>query len=110
MMFRRLAGMALLMALWASGCASHFVRQDGVRAYFYLHCPQAHEVALATSLDDFAPHKARRSGHDLWVVTVSAEHDFSYFYLVDGKIFRPDCRIVEQDDFGGTNCVYSIVP
>jgi len=109
-MLRRLAGMALLMVLWTSGCASHYVRQDGGRADFYLHCPQAHDVALATSLDDFVPRRARRNSHDLWVVTVPAGHDFSYFYLVDGKVFKPDCRMTEQDDFGGINCVFSVAP
>lgn len=110
MILGRLAGMALLMAIWAAGCASHYVHQDGERADFYLYCPQAHDVALATSLDEFVPRRAHRNGHDLWVVTVPADHEFSYFYLVDGKVFKPDCRMVEQDDFGGTNCVFSIAP
>ena len=110
MTFKRLAGMALLMSLWATGCATHYVRRSGGRVDFYLRCPQAREVALATSLDEFNPRKAHRSGRDLWVVAVPADQDFSYFYLVDGKIYKPDCRMVEQDDFGGTNCVYAIVP
>jgi hypothetical protein len=41
---------------------------------------------------------------------VSADRDFSYFYLVDGKVLQPDCRMHEQDDFGGTNCVHSNNP
>jgi len=108
--FKRLAGLALLNALLAVGCASHYIRQDDGRADFFLRCPLGHEVALATSLDGFMPHKAHRSGSGLWAVTVNADRDFSYFYLVDGKVFKPDCRMTEQDDFGSINCVFSIMP
>ena len=107
---RRLAGLALLSALLTVGCASHYIRRDEGRAVFFLRCPRARSVALATSLDGFVPHPARRSGADLWMATVNADRDFSYFYFVDGKVFQPDCRRVEQDDFGGTNCVYAIAP
>ena len=106
----RLAGLALLNVLLTVGCVSHSIQRSDGRAAFYLRCPRAHTVALATSLDGFVPHKARRSSSDLWVATVTADRDFSYFYLVDGKVFRPDCRVVEKDDFGGSNCVYTIVP
>ena len=107
---KRLAGLALLPALWMVGCASHAIQRSDGQAVLYLRCPRAHTVALATSLDGFVPHKARRSRSGLWVATAEADRDFSYFYLVDGKVFRPDCRVVEKDDFGGSNCVYTIVP
>ena len=44
------------------------------------------------------------------MVSINASRDFRYFYLVDGKVLIPDCRMVEQDDFGGANCVYSHNP
>ena len=110
MTVRRLAGLALLPVLLTVGCASHYIRRDDGRAVFFLRCPRARDVALATSLDGFTPHKIHRSGSGLWVATVDADRDFSYFYLVDGKVFQPDCRMAEQDDFGGRNCVYTIVP
>ena len=34
---------------------------------------------------------ARRTSADLGVVSVVAAGDFSYFYLVDGKVLRPEC-------------------
>jgi hypothetical protein len=101
---------SLVSSLLALGCASHYVREDSGKANFYLRCPQAREVALATSLDGFTARPAQRAGTDKWVVSVNANRDFSYFYLVDGKVQRPDCRMLEQDDFGGTNCVYSNNP
>jgi hypothetical protein len=110
MTVRRLAGLALLPVFLTVGCATHYIRRDDGRAAFFLRCPGAREVALATSLDGFTPHKAHRSGSGQWVATVDADRDFSYFYLVDGKVFQPDCRMAEADDFGGTNCVYTIVP
>ena len=101
---------SMVASLLAFGCASHYVREDSGHAEFYLRCPQAREVALATSLDGFTPRPAHRAGADKWVVSVSADRDFSYFYLVDGKVLQPSCRMHEQDDFGGTNCVYSNNP
>jgi hypothetical protein len=32
---------------------------------------------------------------------------FSYFYLVDGEVFLPECTLTESDDFGSRNCVYA---
>lgn len=100
----------LVPGLLAIGCASHYVRPNNGNTDFYLRCPDGHAVALATSLDGFTPHPARPAGADLWVVSVKAKSDFRYFYLVDGKILVPKCRMIEQDDFGGTNCIYSTVP
>jgi hypothetical protein len=106
----RFAAIAVLGALLTVGCALHYVCQGNGHANFYLRRSQAREVALATSLDGFVPHKARRIGVDLWVVSVNASRDFSYFYLVDGKALKPDCRMVEEDGFGGFNCVYLNIP
>jgi len=96
--------------LLAIGCGSHYIRQDNGHTYFYLLCPNAHEVALATSLDGFTPRPARRAGGGKWVVSLKENGNFSYFYLVDGKVLRPECRMIERDDFGGTNCIYSNNP
>ncbi len=110
MKIKTLSVLALAPCLLAIGCASHYIRQDKGHTDFYLRCPNANEVVLATSLDGFAPRPARRTGADEWVVSVEESRDFSYFYLVDGKVLRPECRLIEQDDFGGTNCVYSNNP
>lgn len=105
-----LSVLALMPFLLAIGCASHYIRQDDGRLDFYLHCSGAREVSLATSLDGFTPHPARRTGVDQWVVSIEESRDFSYFYLVEGRVLRPECNMIEQDDLGRTNCVYSINP
>jgi hypothetical protein len=102
--------LTLVPCLLAIGCASHYIRQDNGHTDFYLRLPEAHAVALATSLDGFARRPARRASADIWVVSVATAREFSYFYLVDGKVLIPECRMIEQDDFGGTNCVYSTLP
>ena len=28
------------------------------------------------------------------------------FYIVDGAVYLPQCRLKEQDDFGSANCLY----
>ncbi len=107
---KKLGLLILVPCLLAVGCASHYTRPNDGNIDFYLRCPDGHEVSLATSQDGFAPHPARPAGADLWVVSVKATRDFSYFYLVDGKILIPACRMIEQDDFGGINCIYSTLP
>lgn len=110
MIVRTFAGLKMLSVFLMVGCAAHTIRHGDGQADFYLRCPQAREVALATSLDGFIPHPACRNALDQWVVIVNTTRDFSYFYVVDGKILTPDCRMVEQDEFGGVNCVYSDNP
>jgi hypothetical protein len=110
MTLNRLSILMLLPSLLAAGCASHYIRHDNGSIDFYLRCPDARKVEMVTSLDGFEPRPARRTGIDKWVVSVKSSRDFSYFYRVDGEVVRPDCRLVEQDDFGGSNCIYSNHP
>lgn len=107
-MIRKALSLLALIAylLLASGCASHYIRKNDGHTDFYLHCSKAREVALATSLDGFTPRPAHRAGAGAWVVSIKENRDFSYFYLVDGKVLRPECRLIEPDDFGGANCIY----
>jgi len=32
--------------------------------------------------------------------------EFKYFYMIDDKMFVPECSMNEKDDFGSVNCVY----
>jgi hypothetical protein len=43
----------------------------------------------------------------VWEVSVPAEKEFAYFYVVDGVITLPDCSFTENDDFGAKNCLYT---
>jgi hypothetical protein len=43
-------------------------------------------------------------------MTVPKSGEFRYFYLVDGRIYHPDCQYREMDDFGSYNCLYKPDP
>ncbi len=107
---KALSALLLATAVLGAGCATHYVRDGDGSVDFYLRCPEARRVELVTSLDGYAPRAAHRTGRDEWRVSVAPDRDFTYFYRVDGEVMRPDCPMVEQDDFGGTNCVYSTPP
>jgi hypothetical protein len=97
-------GLVLLAATLGCGTHSYQVRPDGVE--LRLVAPHAEQVEFACSLDRFTPRKASKTGRGKWIVTVSGAESFRYFYRVDGKLFIPDCRLKEIDDFGSQNCIY----
>ena len=66
---------------------------------------KAKHVAVASSLDNYQLHPAKRVSADKWEVALIAQTDFSYFYIVDHNAVVTPCRIKEKDDFGGNNCV-----
>ena len=72
----------------------------------YLDSPGANEVMFASSVDNFRVHKAKPKSRGVWVVKELADKEFRYFYMVDGKMFVPNCRYREKDDFGAVNCIY----
>ena len=90
-----------------SGCAKqHTVIVNGKSLVFQYRDDKAKEIILATSLDNFAYHRARRENNDLWIVHVPIQNEFSYFYIVDGQVKLPECPNSVFDDFGGKNCIY----
>jgi len=89
-----------------SGCSSHYYIRKSDSLKIYLKMPNAGMVYFASSLDGYELHPAMKHGRDTWIITVKAGAEFSYFYLVDGEVYLPDCRFRENDDFGCENCVY----
>jgi len=69
--------------------------------------PDAETVYFACSLDRYEPRRAKKIGRSTWEVTVPADVEFRYFYVVDGLVYIPACRLKEDDDFGRKNCVYN---
>jgi hypothetical protein len=103
----RVGMMVVLLIFLLSGCAgSHYVREEDGQVLLYFKQPEASEVRLACSLDRFQPHSATRNRSGTWEVAMPAAQEFSYFYLVDGSVVVPDCRLSETDDFGSRNCLY----
>lgn len=94
-----------LLVIILTGC-SHFDRTQGTVLNLFVKAPEAKSVYLATSLDNFALHPARKIHSGMWVISVDADKQFSYFYVIDGKTRIPECTYKETDDFGGENCVF----
>jgi hypothetical protein len=102
---RLIAAVAILAVLLA-GCAHHGLRVNGDTVTLTLRAPHARTVQLASSLDGFEPHPAVLVGGSVWEVSVPAGLQFSYFYLVDGEVYVPECAFSESDGFGSRNCVF----
>jgi len=96
-------GLLLGGLLW--GCAPrHEVRVEAETVTLVLRAPEAADVQFAASINQFAALPAKRDRHGVWVVAGLANAEFQYFYLVDGLVVLPDCRIKVSDDFGSVNC------
>jgi len=90
-----------------AGCASHYHRLENDSVAFFLKAPEASSVLFASSLDGFRAHPAVKADDKTWIARVPApEGEFSYFYIVDGAVFVPECPYREYDEFGSENCVY----
>ena len=97
----------LLFLFAATGCANHYYRKSGDRLQFFLKNPDAGQVAFACSTDGFQLHAAEQIGSATWMVSLPDATEFSYFYMIDGKVYLPPCPLTETDDFGFENCVFS---
>lgn len=95
----------IVILLVLAGCATHSHQMDGGIVTLYLDVPANRQVSLACSRDGFVPHPARRE-FGRWTVSLPADGPFRYFYLVDGRVYVPPCRLREKDDFGAENCVF----
>ena len=96
---------ALLIALLA-GCQNHFHKLKEGTLYLYLSYPEAKRVQLYCSFDGYQAHPAKKTDDDMWEVPVPFTSEFTYFYIVDGEVFLPSCRLKEKDDFGSENCIF----
>ena len=89
-----------------TGCAHHYYRLDDTTVKIFLKAPDAGEVLFASSLDGYAPHPAVKTDNKTWVISLPADKQFTYFYLIDGELYIPECTYREYDDFGSNNCVF----
>jgi len=91
-----------------TGCASHYQRVSGQSVRLYLKASKTDDVFFCSSLDGFVLHPARRVDDTrVWEIAVPADAEFTYFYVVNGKVYLPSCRFKEQDDFGSQNCIFT---
>ena len=96
----------LILVISLGGCASHYYRVKDNTLYFYLKKRDAHSVQFAHSKDGYILHPVEKVDSRTWRTVVPADSEFSYFYLVDGKLFLPPCPFREKDDFGSENCIF----
>ena len=91
-----------------SGCAgaAHYYKADNNKVHIYLKSPNAQKVYFYSSLDQFKPHEALKGKNGDWEITIPSGQELKYFYIVDGKVFTPDCDQMDMDDLGGKNCIY----
>ncbi len=95
-----------LVFLLAACTSTHeYIVKDN-ELFLRLKKPEAKLVQFASSLDGFKLHKAERIGGSAWQIVAPAEIEFTYFYVVDGFWYTPECKFKERDDFGRENCVY----
>ncbi|MGD8271753.1 MAG: hypothetical protein PVH74_09320 [Desulfobacterales bacterium] len=101
---------ALFSALLLTfGCASQFYRVEDDQVTFYLDLPAAQQVEFAYSLDEFRLHSVPKKRAGTWEISVPADIEFRYFFMVDGALYLPGCDIREADDFGYENCIFDPV-
>ena len=93
--------------LSCAGCASQYFQLSGDTLHMYLKEPDAEIVYFSSSLDGYELHRARRVAGKTWEVRLPANGEFTYYYIVDGSVYLPPCRLKEYDDFGSVNCVYT---
>lgn len=99
--------MLVLLLAVCFGCASkHSVKQTSNSLLFSLYFPGATYIQFASSADHFALHDTKKDKKGNWLIRVQPVTELSYFYIVDGSVYLPDCRLKETDDFGSKNCLY----
>jgi hypothetical protein len=96
----------LAVAFFIAGCAGHSYHREDDRVHLRLRDGHAREVLFSSSLEGFGLQRAQKTGEATWEVTVPNRGEFTYFYIVDGKVHLPDCPYREKDDFGAYNCLY----
>ncbi len=92
--------------LCSTGCAVQQYKVIDQKLHIYLKDNDAEKVYLHISIDEYSPREALKDDSGLWVSVLPADAEFKYFYMIDGKMFIPECSMKEKDDFGSVNCVY----
>ncbi len=106
-MIRFLRLLSVILLLLLPSCAPrHVMVKEAGGVTLYLDVPKAEEVLFASSADSFQLQSTRKNPAGLWLTNTLTDREFHYFYVVDGRVYVPDCRYREKDDFGATNCIY----
>ena len=93
------------LILLTTGCATHYYTVNGKQLALVLDKSDARQVMVACSLDGFEPRQAVKE-NGLWVVSLPSNESFRYYYVLDGELYVPPCKMKEYDDFGSENCIF----
>jgi hypothetical protein len=102
---KKSAFVVFLLVLTGCGGGHYYQEKEGMVS-IYLNRADAEMVYFSSSLDGYQLHKADKIDDDTWEFRVQSSEEFKYFYIVDGDVYVPPCRITEKDDFGSENCIY----
>lgn len=105
---REIAGAVLAACILLTAACSpiHYTEAKGEYISLYFKQADAEKVIFASSIDQYRYHPAEIVKDDIWGVTVAMQEEFDYFYIVDGVVSLPDCKLTVKDDFGSKNCLY----
>lgn len=92
--------------VFLAGCSCHYYTVNNDTVHMYLKNQDAEIVYFAFSVDGYEKHEAKRVGRKTWEVTVPANVEFRYFYIINGTVYVPSCQYMEKDDFGSKNCLF----
>ena len=96
----------LVLIFWIVGCAGHFYRVAEGKVTFRLELDDARRVDFACSRDEYKISKVEKQRNGKWEISIPADFEFKYFFLVDGAVYLPAREYREADDFGSENCIF----
>ena len=87
--------------------------EQDVVVRFVLHAPEAQQVHVAGSFNDWQPTAAplERTSDGTWVVRLSLQRGrYEYMFVVDGETWMPDptAPLTVPDDFGRSNAILDV--
>ena len=104
---KRCTSFLIISVLAFTACTGgHYFRKNNDTLSIFLKVSDARQVYFLSSLEGYRPQEAMRVDERTWQISVPAQVEFKYFYKIDGKVYLPNCRLKEQDDFGSQNCIY----
>jgi hypothetical protein len=103
---KRLTIITFILVIGLTGCSTHFLRIEDDMLHVYLKKPKAKIVLFAFSTDGYEHHTAVKKDRKTWEIVVSPNAEFRYFYIIDGSVFLPSCKLTERDDFGSEICIF----
>ena len=89
------------------GCAAPYQKMIGDQVVLHLKDATGQTAFFASSLDGFQRHPLTRNSKNSWRITLPADQEFTYFFILDHRPVIPECPYKEKDDFGFENCIFT---